>query len=206
MSDECQPSLVLNQSVVELPAEDVNLLGWLRHRGLTAAKPGCLGGDCGACQVLLGERDDGAAEPRYRSVNSCLLSTRMVADCHVVTVEGLNGPQLTPVQQALVTSGAVQCGYCTPGLVIALTGALLNGDALLGAVAGNLCRCTGYAGIRRACEHLATGIEQRPRTLEDAAVQGLLPRRHRRRRHRPGSATAGGCAAAGTTGDAEAGW
>ncbi len=144
------PQLILNHTVTELPAEDVNLLGWLRDQGLTAAKPGCLGGDCGACQVLLGEIGDRDTEPCYRSVNSCLLTTGWVADCHLITVEGLDGDLLTPVQQALVEAGAVQCGYCTPGLVVALTGALLGGDAPADALAGNLCRCTGYAGIHRA--------------------------------------------------------
>ncbi|MGB7963510.1 MAG: FAD binding domain-containing protein [Propionicimonas sp.] len=169
------PQLILNQTVTELPAEDVNLLGWLRDHGLTAAKPGCLGGDCGACQVLLGEIDNGTATPRYRSVNSCLLSTGLVADCHLITVEGLNGDRLTPVQQALVEAGAIQCGYCTPGLVVALTGALLGGDAPADALAGNLCRCTGYVGIRLACDRLASDFDRRARTLDEAAEQGLLP-------------------------------
>lgn len=169
------PQLILNHTVTELPSEDVNLLGWLRAQGLTAAKPGCLGGDCGACQVLLGESDEPGAEPRYRSVNSCLLTTGWVADCHLITVEGLDGELLTPVQQALVETGGVQCGYCTPGLVVALTGALLGGHAPADALAGNLCRCTGYAGIRRACDRLAGDFEQRPRTLDEAAGLGLLP-------------------------------
>jgi len=173
-SKVAMPMLFLNRSVEELPTEDVNLLSWLRQRGLIAAKPGCLSGDCGACQVLLGERDSGAAEPRYRSVNSCLLGTRMVADCHVITAEGLDGGQLTPVQRALVATGAIQCGYCTPGLVIALTGALLNGEAPADALAGNLCRCTGYGGIRRACDRLATDFDQRPRSLHEAVRQGLF--------------------------------
>ena len=169
------PQLILNHTVTELPPEDVNLLGWLRDQGLTAAKPGCLGGDCGACQVLLGEIGDRDTEPCYRSVNSCLLTTGWVADCHLITVEGLDGDLLTPVQQALVEAGAVQCGYCTPGLVVALTGALLGGDAPADALAGNLCRCTGYAGIHRACVRLDGDFDRRPRTLDEAAGEGLLP-------------------------------
>ena len=169
------PSLILNDTVVDLPDADVNLLDWLRERGLTAAKPGCRGGDCGACQVLLGEIPHDGFQPRYRSVNSCLLTTGLVSDCHLITVEGLNASELTPVQQALADAGGIQCGYCTPGLVIALTGALLDGDDPAEAAGGNLCRCTGYAGIRRACDRLATDVDRRRRTLGEAAALGLLP-------------------------------
>lgn len=142
--------VILNAEGVELPAEDANLLDWLRERGLTSAKPGCRGGDCGACQVLLGEVDTATSRPGYRNANSCLLTTDLVADSHVITVEGLNTDRLTPVQQSLVDAGAIQCGYCTPGMVVALTGALIAGEPPDAAVAGNLCRCTGYAAVRRA--------------------------------------------------------
>ena len=133
-------------------------LDFLRdHAGLTAAKAGCREGGCGACSVLLGEVRGGQAL-RYRVVNSCLLPMAALAGRHLVTVEGLSetvNEGLNPVQQALVDQGAIQCGFCTPGLVIALTGYLLDGDlrqedAALEALDGNLCRCTGYAGIRRA--------------------------------------------------------
>lgn len=155
------PRLTLNDEVVDLPEEDANLLGWLRDRGLVAAKPGCLGGDCGACQVLLGEVAPGASEPAYRAVNSCLLTTDLVAGCQVVTVEGL-GAAPTIVQRALAEEGAIQCGYCTPGLVIALTAGLLNGTPARAAASGNLCRCTGYAGIARACDKLAGASASAP--------------------------------------------
>jgi xanthine dehydrogenase small subunit len=106
----------------------------------------------------------GETQARYRTVNSCLMTLADADGCHIITPEGLNGPALSPVQQALVEHGAVQCGYCTPGLVMALTGALLNSPALdeaslKTALDGNLCRCTGYAGILRA----------------GATVHGLLP-------------------------------
>ena len=166
--------LILNAAVVDLPDVDANLLDWLRASGLTAAKPGCRGGDCGACQVLLGEVPPGDTEPAYRTVNSCLLTTLMVADCHVVTVEGLDRDPISPVQQALVDHGAIQCGYCTPGLVTALTGALLSGEDPAIAASGNLCRCTGYAGIRRACDRLASDFSSEPRSLAAAAHLGLV--------------------------------
>ncbi len=119
-------------------ASDQRLLAHLRETaGLTASKPVCTGGDCGACLVLIGEIEPGASEPRYRTANSCLLTTSMVEGCHVVTAEGLNGE--------------------------ALTGALLAGTPFMDAAAGNLCRCTGYAGIKRACATLV-------------AVRSALPR------------------------------
>jgi xanthine dehydrogenase small subunit len=137
------------------PGAGVVLLDVVRRDlGLTGTKEGCREGDCGACAVLLGTPDGGAI--RYAAVCSCLLPAGDVAGRHVVTIEGLNAPdRLTPVQQALVDGGGIQCGFCTPGLVVALTGHLLSAPRLdeagaLASLAGNLCRCTGYAGIRRA--------------------------------------------------------
>lgn len=178
------PHAILNGEDVELPAVGM-LLDWLRDRGLTGAKPGCRGGDCGACQVLLGEVDPDTSLPRYRTVNSCLIGLDQVADHHVITVEGLtpaagapsapSGAPLSPVQRALAEAGAIQCGYCTPGLVVALTGALLAGEQLETGAAGNLCRCTGYAGIRRTIGALADPTDG-ALTLHQAADHGLLPR------------------------------
>ena len=171
-------SLILNDGIVEIPAEspEMPLLDFIRNqRGLTAAKPGCGTGDCGSCLVLAGEIATGETQARYRTVNSCLMTLADAEGCHIITPEGLNGPALSPVQQALVEHGAVQCGYCTPGLVMALTGTLLNGESPVEAAAGNLCRCTGYAGIRRACEALDTQFIRRERSLDEAAEPGLLP-------------------------------
>ncbi len=173
--------VILNADAVELPDEDLPLLGWLRGRGLIAAKPVCLGGDCGACQVLVGEVEQGSSEVRYRAMNSCLLTTGLVEGRQVVTVEGLDGDNLTPVQQALIEAGAIQCGYCAPGLVIALTGALLNHVAPIGAASGNLCRCTGYGGLRRAADLVAArfpdglGTDALPADVVSAAT-ALKPR------------------------------
>lgn len=168
--------LILNDREVEPPA-GLTLLSYLRDQGLTAAKPGCNGGDCGACQVLLGEISPGESVPRFRTVNSCLLTTELVDGCQVITAEGLgtDGPDpLGPVQRALVDAGAIQCGYCTPGIAVALTGGLLAGDDPEHAVAGNLCRCTGYAGIRRAVEQLRLTVPRQGRTLSDASRAGLV--------------------------------
>lgn len=171
--------LILNARTIELPEDDRPLLAFLREgKGLTAAKPACNGGDCGACLVLLGEvvpeLAPGASEARYCAVNSCLLSTDRVAGTQLITAEGLSSGPLTPVQRALAEEGGIQCGYCTPGLVVALTAALLNGDPLLSAVSGNLCRCGAYAGVRRACARIARDFAQRPHSLREAAALGLL--------------------------------
>ncbi len=135
-----------------------------RERGLTGTREGCREGDCGACLVLLGELRGG--EVRYRPVNSCLLPLGELEGRHLVTIEGLNppagpgpAPALNPLQQSFVDEGATQCGFCTPGFIVALTGYFLNTpspdpDSAEDAVAGNLCRCTGYASIRRAIARL----------------------------------------------------
>jgi carbon-monoxide dehydrogenase small subunit len=125
------------------------LLDLLRDdAGLTGTKEGCGAGECGACTVLL----DG------RPVTSCLVLAASVEGCEVVTVEGLGGAagHLHPFQRALVDTGGVQCGFCTPG--VAVTGAAIVAldvadpaeQARL--LAGNLCRCTGYTKIFAALE------------------------------------------------------
>jgi xanthine dehydrogenase small subunit len=135
-----------------------------RERHLTGTREGCREGDCGACLVLLGEPRGG--QLRYRAVNSCLLPLGELEGRHLVTIEGLNppagqgpAPALNPIQQSFVSEGATQCGFCTPGFIVALTGYFLGNpdpdpESALEAVAGNLCRCTGYASIRRAIGRL----------------------------------------------------
>ncbi len=126
------------------------LLDWLRDtRGLTGTKEGCNEGDCGACTVMV---TDGHGA---RAFNACILFLPQVQGKAVRTVEGIAAPDGTPhpVQQAMIDHHGSQCGYCTPGFVVAMATAHLNGrldhdDAL----AGNLCRCTGYAPILRAAQ------------------------------------------------------
>ena len=155
--------------------------------GLTGTKDGCREGDCGACMVLLG-----VAQPNgisYRTVNSCLLPLGDVAGRHVVTIEGLIQTDLSPIQRALIEEGAIQCGYCTPGLVVALTGFLLRGvpisaDHGIAALGGNICRCTGYVAIRRAIGRLCdrfSNLEPSERHSSPARIAalvagGILPR------------------------------
>jgi len=133
---------------LDVPA-NLTLLGMLRDTlALTGTKDGCAAGECGACTVLL----DG--EP----VNSCMVLAVEADGAEIVTVEGLaHDSQLDLLQQAFVDEGAVQCGFCTPGMLISAR-ALLNRnpypseEEIREALVGNLCRCTGYTRIVRAVQ------------------------------------------------------
>lgn len=123
------------------------LLDVLREEcGLTGTKEGCGEGECGACTVLV----DG--EP----VCACLVPVAQVADCEVITVEGLGGDH--PLQKAFVAEGAAQCGICTPGMLLAATTIPAGSsiEEVRAALAGNLCRCTGYEAIYRAVMRVVT--------------------------------------------------
>jgi len=116
--------------------------------GLTGTKIGCGRGECGACTVLL----DG------RPVNSCIVFAAQCEGRDVVTIEGLGRDgQLDRVQRAFVEAGAVQCGYCTPGVILSAHALLRENpkptrEEIIEAIAGNLCRCTGYVKIIEAIE------------------------------------------------------
>lgn len=126
------------------------LLDWLRDsRALCGTKEGCNEGDCGACTVKV--TDEGGA----RALNACILFLPQLQGKSVRTVEGLQGPdgRLHPVQQTMIDEHGSQCGFCTPGFVMSMATAHETGDTDYDtALAGNLCRCTGYAPIIRAAE------------------------------------------------------
>ena len=132
----------------EIP-EDATLLKVLRDiLHLTGTKEGCGEGDCGACTVLV----DG------RSVNSCLLPAVQAEGCQVMTIEGVEAhPELARIQKAFVDYGAVQCGFCSPGMIMS-TVALLQKypkpteEEIRRGLSGNICRCTGYKKIIEAIE------------------------------------------------------
>ena len=143
-----------NQHITTYLPTTTLLLDFLRkEKRLTGTKEGCREGDCGACTVLTGEVVKGSL--KYRVINSCLMPINDVGGMHVVTVEGINRKELSPVQLHMADQGGTQCGFCTPGFVISLTGYFLSCDnpEIEGAVnilGGNICRCTGYTGIMRA--------------------------------------------------------
>ena len=122
-----------------------SLLDMLRnHLGLTSVKKGCEVGECGACTVLV----DGEA------IDSCIYLTMWAEGKHILTVEGLQSPtgELSEIQQAFVDEAAVQCGFCTPGIIMSAveiigTGRKYTRDELRKLISGHLCRCTGYENI-----------------------------------------------------------
>lgn len=144
-----------NREVVTSEPPGTLVLDYLRRRErLVGTKEGCREGDCGACVVLIGELAGNKVE--YKLITSCLMPVGELQGKHLVTVEGLNVEKLTPVQQAIVDEGGSQCGFCTPGIVVSLTGYLMvagariNDEGIKYALGGHLCRCTGYASLRRA--------------------------------------------------------
>jgi carbon-monoxide dehydrogenase small subunit len=149
-------TLVVNgEEHVVNAAPTATLLSVLRNElGLTGTKEGCNEGECGACTVLV----DGVA------VDSCLLVAQSVNGSDVRTVEGLSGANepLAPLQQQFVDTGGVQCGFCTPGFLMTLTAFLdehptPSDDEIRDAIAGNICRCTGYSQIVEAVQAVAGG-------------------------------------------------
>jgi carbon-monoxide dehydrogenase small subunit len=152
-----QIEITLNVNGDDYPLEiepHRTLLDVLREGiGLTGTKSNCLEGECGACTVLV----DGL------SVNSCLYPAVRAAGHRVVTVEGLaDGENLHPLQAGFVERGGVQCGYCTPGFIVSTAGLLQENphpsdEALMRALAGNICRCTGYTNIRKAIRSVIDG-------------------------------------------------
>lgn len=133
------------------------LLNVLREQfGLLGTKEACREGECGACTVLV----DGEA------MVSCIYPARKAAGKHITTIEGLRrGEELHPIQQAFIDTGAVQCGYCTPGMVLSAK-ALLDKDpnpseeTIKHAMSGNVCRCTGYVRIIQAVQLAAERLRE----------------------------------------------
>lgn len=159
-----------NQLIRTSEAPAGALLDFVRyHEQLKGTKIGCREGDCGACTVLVGELNADGQAVSYQSMTSCLTPLGNVHGKHVVTVEGINaaGQQLTPVQQAIVDEGGSQCGFCTVGFVMSLTGHSLSSQpateqSTIAAIDGNICRCTGYKSLERAAARLTVALENRP--------------------------------------------
>jgi carbon-monoxide dehydrogenase small subunit len=142
--------VVAHRTLLQVLREDLHLTG---------TKQGCGEGECGACTVLL----DG------RAINACLTLAAEVDGCSIRTIEGEgedNGETLSPIQEAFVRNHALQCGFCTPGMVMSARSLLERNPApteeqIREAIAGNLCRCTGYEPIIRAIRDAAKQIRSR---------------------------------------------
>ncbi len=160
-------TFLLNGETVRVAAEPTQtLLDWLRiDRGLCGTKEGCNEGDCGACTVVVTDQHGGKA------LNACILFMPQLHGKAVRTVEGISGPSgaLHPVQRAMIDHHGSQCGFCTPGIIASMAVAHQQGrsdhDDVL---AGNLCRCTGYAPIIRAAE--AAAQDPVPNWMDDPLV------------------------------------
>ena len=135
----------VNGDVIERTVpDDMSLLSFLRDElGLTGTKEGCSEGDCGACTVIV----DG------KSVNSCLFLAALADGCEILTIEGLEkSGEMDRIQKSFLGHGAVQCGFCTPGMIMSAYCLLKENpnpteDEVRRAISGNLCRCTGYQQI-----------------------------------------------------------
>ena len=136
-------------------AADWTLLQYLRHVGLSGTKLGCGEGGCGACTVMVSRRNVQTGKIEHRAVNACLCALYSVENCHVITVEGIGNLRkgLHPVQEKLAHAHGSQCGFCTPGFVMSMYALLRSKheppteEEIEEALAGNLCRCTGYRPI-----------------------------------------------------------
>ncbi|MFC2164927.1 (2Fe-2S)-binding protein [Acidobacteriota bacterium] len=152
-------SFVLNGVEIRVRIEDhLRLIDLLRDvMGMTGTKEGCGEGECGACTVLV----------NGQAVNSCLYPALEVEEKEVVTIEGLQDTEnrLSAIQMAFVDSGAIQCGFCTPGMIMSAK-ALLDSnpdpseDEIRDSFQGNLCRCTGYVQIIEAVKKAAQEIKR----------------------------------------------
>mgnify|MGYP001066643560 CR=1 FL=1 len=148
-------TFLLNDATIKTDAHPgTTLLDFIRYgQDLPGTKIGCREGDCGACTVLEGQMDNGKLH--YRSIVSCLTPLGNAHGKHIVTVEGINMDSCSPVQQAMVDHNGTQCGFCTPGFIMSLTGHTMayepsEAKSAIDSVNGNICRCTGYKSIERA--------------------------------------------------------
>ena len=159
---------ILNNEVIKTSAHiGMTLLDFIREKKqLKGTKIGCREGDCGACTVLVGTiKDDNVT---YQSITSCISPLGNANAKHIVTIEGINLPEkLNVVQNAMTDNYATQCGFCTPGFVVSMTGYAMNSvkensknNNCTDAISGNICRCTGYKSIEKAAVDVTEKVEE----------------------------------------------
>ncbi|NOY47872.1 MAG: 2Fe-2S iron-sulfur cluster binding domain-containing protein [Chlorobi bacterium] len=161
----------------------MTLLDFVRYeQRLTGTKIGCREGDCGACTVLVGTLNE-KNTISYKSITSCISPLGNAHGKHIVTIEGTNLPkELTVTQSAIKENHASQCGFCTPGFVVSLTGFALsesknNSENALDAISGNICRCTGYKSIEKAVDDICEKLESADskKSLQTLIDNGFIP-------------------------------
>lgn len=159
----------------------MTILDFVRyHQHLTGTKIGCREGDCGACTMLVGTLQGDIV--KYHSVTSCLMPIGNAHGKHIVTIEGVNLEKLNVVQQSFSDHAATQCGFCTPGFIVSLTGFCLEDknpscENAIDAVNGNICRCTGYKSIEKAAASISNQLQERKQTnpIEFAVNNNIVP-------------------------------
>lgn len=175
-------TFILNNKTIKTPEHSgITLLDFVRYQQrLTGTKIGCREGDCGACTLLVGILNGDTIE--YQSITSCISPLGNAHGKHIVSVEGTNlKNKLTTVQEAMKANYATQCGFCTPGFVVALTGfALSNSDKnysnAIDAISGNICRCTGYKAIEKAANQVVKKLENKKETTFNWLIEnGFIP-------------------------------
>lgn len=174
---------ILNNQIIKTTANTgMTLVDFIReNRQLKGTKTACREGDCGACTVLVGTFKEGKIS--YQSITSCISPLGNANGKHIVSIEGLNLPKkLNSVQQSMMENYATQCGFCTPGFVVSLTGfALQNTSQKINtcqdAISGNICRCTGYKSIDKAAINVVEKLEKKD--LSDSLAwlvkEGFIP-------------------------------
>ncbi len=153
-------TFILNNKTIQTNSHPgTTLLDFIRYgENLPGTKIGCREGDCGACTVLEGTLLNDKV--KYKSIVSCLTPLGNAHGKHIVTIEGINQKELSPIQEKMVDHSATQCGFCTPGFVMSLTGHGLSEEQsthekAIAAISGNICRCTGYKSIEKAAQSIS---------------------------------------------------
>ncbi len=172
---------ILNDQTVQVTPQQsaVAFLDFLRKdKKLKGLKLVCKEGECGACTVLVGELKEGKLI--YQSMTSCIMPLANAHRKHIVTIEGISLEGLNKIQQEMVDNNGTQCGFCTPGFVVSMAGALLNGERInqknmIKCIDGNICRCTGYKSIERACENVVEDVGGAAKSINTLIKRGYLP-------------------------------
>ncbi|MFK7772853.1 MAG: FAD binding domain-containing protein [Saprospiraceae bacterium] len=160
---------ILNDKTIQTQlSKGSTVLDFVRYeKQLVGTKVGCREGDCGACTILIGELKNGKLV--YQSMTSCITPLINIHGKHVLTIEGINGDNLTPIQALMVNNNGTQCGFCTPGFIVSLTGfalsdKMVDSENAIKSIDGNICRCTGYKSIERATDDFCDQLKNKPTT------------------------------------------